>query len=108
VAHDTIYVDRIFCDCPVHIANAFTPNGDGFNEEYSIVFECPPYDYQLIIFDRWGQQIFNTTDPNKKWSGRNRYGDIFPSAVYSYVLKYTEEYQGFLKVRTGSVALLKD
>ncbi|MEZ7999060.1 MAG: gliding motility-associated C-terminal domain-containing protein [Flavobacteriales bacterium] len=108
VAHDTIYVDRIFCDCPVHIANAFTPNGDGFNEEYSIVFECPPYDYELTIFDRWGQQIFNTTDPNKKWSGRNRYGDIFPSAVYSYVLKYTEEYQGFLKVRTGSVALLKD
>ncbi len=108
VVRDTILVERIFCDCPVHLANAFTPNGDGINEEYNIVFECPPYDYQLTIFDRWGQQLFNTNDPNKAWSGRNRYGDIMPSGVYSYVLKFTEEYQGFLKIKTGSVALMKD
>lgn len=108
VANDTIYVDRIFCDCPIHLANAFTPNGDGINEEYSIVFECPPYDYQLTIFNRWGQQVFNSNNPNVSWSGRNQYGNIVPSAVYTYVIKFTEEYQGFLKIKTGSVALMKD
>lgn len=108
VAMDTVFVERIFCDCPVHLANSFTPNGDGVNEDYEIIFECPPYDYELTIFDRWGQIMFQSNNPNIAWSGRNKYGDLVSSAVYTYILKYTEVYQGFLKIKKGSVFLMKD
>jgi len=108
VARDTVLVERIFCDCPVYIANSFTPNGDGFNDDYNIVFDCPPYDYELTILSRWGDIMFETTNPNIAWSGRNQYGKIVESGIYSYVLKYTDVYQGFLNVKKGSVTIMKD
>ncbi|MFK7755365.1 MAG: gliding motility-associated C-terminal domain-containing protein [Flavobacteriales bacterium] len=105
---DTIFIDRIYCDCPMHIANSFTPNGDGINETYKAIFECPPYDFELAIYDRWGRQIFYTKDPEKAWTGEAKGGRIHPSGVYTYTLRYTNEFNGFINASTGSVFLMKD
>ncbi len=108
VVSDTIFVDRIYCDCPMHMANSFTPNGDGINELYGAIFECPPYDFEFVIYDRWGRQLFYTKDPEQPWDGRNSNGTIYPSGVYTYTLRYTNEFNGFINASTGSVFLMKD
>ena len=51
------------------IPNAFTPDGDDFNEEFRPIFVSglDVYDYHLIIFNRWGEMVFESYDANYGW-----------------------------------------
>ncbi|MFI5220797.1 MAG: gliding motility-associated C-terminal domain-containing protein [Bacteroidia bacterium] len=72
----------------LHVPNAFTPNNDGLNDNWGIhpVFVK---DYDLKIYNRWGQLVFATTDKHYKWSGENKDGVAEPSEVYVYLITYT-------------------
>jgi gliding motility-associated-like protein len=81
------------------LPSVFTPNGDGFNDLFhpcdSTTSEqlqkknCPPYknvqDIDIKIYDRWGLLVFETTDKNVNWDGKNQKskGDC-PEGVYYY------------------------
>jgi gliding motility-associated-like protein len=52
----------------VLVPNIFTPNGDGINDTFK-VFTVFQKTYQLQIFDRWGNIIFASNDPNEEWNG---------------------------------------
>jgi len=67
-ATDAIVVTVVDCDCNVYIPNAFTPNGDGINDEWMPVI-CPVDEYELNIFNRWGELIFTTLDQYEPWRG---------------------------------------
>src|SRR5262249_9609223 len=58
------------CIIGIHFPNAFTPNGDGRNDTFKPVFSRSFDAYHLPIFDRFGQLVFETTDPTKGWDGR--------------------------------------
>lgn len=63
--------------------------------------------YQMIIFDRWGKEIFSTTDFEQGWNGKmNNVGDFLSNGVYVYYIKYKEIY-GQYRERTGSVTLIR-
>lgn len=84
---DTINVDFEKCDCLVLIPDAFTPNNDGRNDLFCPLIDCNIQDYSFMIYNRWGQKIFETTDPHEKWKGT--YSDIpAETGVYYYVLKF--------------------
>lgn len=54
----------------VHVPNAFTPDGDELNEMFRPVINAGSIDaYELSVFDRWGAEVFRTTDPDKGWDG---------------------------------------
>jgi gliding motility-associated-like protein len=60
-------------NCPVYeLPNVFTPNGDNVND----LFTALPYRYvknvDIKIYDRWGLLMFETTDPDVKWDGKNK------------------------------------
>lgn len=69
-------------DFAFFIPNSFTPNGDGkndgfFGSGYGIT------DYQIWIFDRWGNLVFTSTDINKEWDGTVLgLGDVVQNDVY--------------------------
>lgn len=70
---DTAWAEVIISpELLVWIPNAFTPNGDGKNDIFMPVFSDPSYvtDYEFLVFDRWGNLLFNTNDPYKGWDGR--------------------------------------
>ena len=76
-----------------YIPNSFTPDGDGYNQTFRPIFTSgfDPNDYHLIIFDRWGEIIFESFDVSKGWDGS--YGNIdmgfiCPDGVYPWVIKY--------------------
>lgn len=57
-------------DVAIYVPNAFTPNGNGTNEVF--IPQCygiDPMKYQFWVFDRWGNEIFTTTDINQGWDG---------------------------------------
>ena len=69
-----------------YIPNAFSPNGDGTNEEFYGKGDFIA-DFEMLIFDRWGNKIFRSTDINKHWDGRaNNGAEIAQQDVYIYVV----------------------
>jgi gliding motility-associated-like protein len=86
------------------IPNAFTPNEDTVND----LFQGKGItrgitNFKMEVWDRWGQQIFETTDITQPWNGRVRNTDRFAQAgVYVCLVSYTEprgkpfEYKGFI------------
>jgi gliding motility-associated-like protein len=59
-----------------YIPNVFTPDGDNFNEIFQPIFTAgfDPYDFHLVILNRWGEIIFESFDASKGWDGS--YGDL--------------------------------
>ena len=64
--------------------NCFTPNGDGVND-YFITPNHNIKSYDISIYNRWGQLLFNSQDPLKGWDGKFG-GSIVPDGVYIYLL----------------------
>lgn len=80
-AYAEIRIDPLF---HVYIPNAFSPNGDGVNEGFSAKGEGFKQ-YRMTIFDRWGDEIFTTDNPQIEWDGRaNKGSRISPIDVYNY------------------------
>lgn len=70
---DTAYGEVVIMpELLVWIPNSFSPNGNGNNDEFIPVFSDVTYvnEFQMLVFDRWGNLIYNTTDPNAGWDGR--------------------------------------
>lgn len=81
-----ITVVRAYPDYALYIPNAFTPNSDGLNEDFSAIGEGF-INYEMYIFNRWGEQIFKTIDYTRRWDGRDKSGIVAPQGVYVYVVK---------------------
>ena len=62
------YKDLQYC-CLFSYPNAFTPNKDGKNDGFRIISYGNLTEYNLLIFNRWGQQVFQTNDPREYWDG---------------------------------------
>ncbi|HRI59676.1 MAG TPA: gliding motility-associated C-terminal domain-containing protein, partial [Saprospiraceae bacterium] len=72
---------------PDAFPNAFTPNGDGVNDTFKPVFFCPVATTNFKIYNRWGQKVFETRDPNAAWDGRVD-GTEAASDVYAWQVEY--------------------
>jgi len=83
-----------------YIPNCFTPNGDGLNDDFSVIDFGSCHVYHLVIFNRWGEVVFETDNLNDKWDGRFK-GTLVPEDVYAYLLD-GKDYQ-----KQGSVLVLK-
>lgn len=52
-----------------YMPNSFTPNGDGLNDCFGIKYWGAVQEFQFIIYNRYGEKVFGTTDPNQCWDG---------------------------------------
>ena len=68
---------------PPLIPSSFTPNGDGLNDEL-LVLLSGVVEFQITIFDRWGEKVFESSDIYKGWDGTMRNGKAAPSGSYVY------------------------
>jgi len=88
--------------------NAFTPNGDGVNDTFKPIFLCPVASTHFRIFNRWGQKVFESRDPNAAWDGKIA-GAEAASDVYGWQVEYEVLRDGVAQKRTaqGDVTLLR-
>lgn len=111
---DTSLSATIIVEQPVKIdvPTAFTPNGDGLNDEFKI--------YNLLdstfsgvesvefkIFNRWGEIIFQTDDPLQGWDGKNKKGKEMEVGVYVWVVNVKTKTGEEFKPIFGNVSLLR-
>jgi gliding motility-associated-like protein len=89
-----------------YIPSAFTPNGDGLNDVFRI--EGRGFsEYELTIFNRWGNVIFHTTNPEDVWVGNAGEEDFFAqNQDYNYVLR-VKGFDTNTIQRTGTVKVIR-
>ena len=68
----------------VYVPNVFSPNGDGFNDILMVRGKAVA-EMQFIIYDRWGEKVFETNDINSGWDGTYK-GEPMNLAVFVYIL----------------------
>ncbi len=90
-----------------YVPNAFTPNGDRNNETFNGVGTAIG-EYEMFIFDRWGELIYKTNDYNQPWDGRlKQKGDVVQEDVYVYKIRLTEQNNKHEHVYEGHISLVK-
>jgi gliding motility-associated-like protein len=94
---------KLYLPMKIYVPTAFTPNGDGLNDSFGVVGEGIEK-YSLIVYDRWGQVVFQTSSIDHKWDG-NKNGMDVPTGEYSYqLIAYGKEIGEVFK--SGSVMLI--
>lgn len=89
---DSITIFRVTvnpCGCELRFPNAFTPDGDGLNDTFLPVVFCDQIiaDYRMIIYDRWGETVYDTYEYNDPWDGTIN-GFPMPTDVFVYWVQY--------------------
>lgn len=76
-------------DCRVFFPEVITPNGDGTNDFFRLFTaqDCPPTAFDLRIFNRWGQEVYRSSDPAASWDG-TRNGTPQNMDIYLYTARF--------------------
>jgi gliding motility-associated-like protein len=89
----------------ISIPNAFTPNGDGKNENFQALYGSDVFSVHFRVFNRWGQLVFEDNGSHKTWDGK--FGGIPQSAgTYAWVFEY-KDISGMSNVLKGTVELIR-
>ena len=99
-AESTVTIDMKCSD--FEIPNVFTPNGDNVNDKFVITINTITT-YTITIYDRWGVEMYSSSDPTSAWDGTTKSGEKAPTGVYYYIIKSscgTNQYdkKGFLQL----------
>jgi gliding motility-associated-like protein len=90
----------------VYLPNAFSPNGDNINDIFLPKFNCDAVTfYNLQIFDRWGNLMFESSNKEMGWNGKHENEYLNPG-VYPYVLQFELHGSG-RKVKSGDVTIIR-
>lgn len=96
------------CRPKVYAPNAFSPNGNGQNEEF-FVFQNPYVtDFTIFIYNRWGELVYQSNSIDFRWNG-NFNGTPLPVGTYAYVMRYKSNLDATNEVfeQRGGVTLVK-
>lgn len=85
-AHTAVNVKSCI-PCLVNFPSAFTPNGDGINDIFKVISNGQAENYQLKIFNRFGELVYNTETINEGWNGFYK-GDKAEVSTYYYFCTY--------------------
>jgi gliding motility-associated-like protein len=91
-----------------YVPNAFTPDGDEFNQTFQPVFNSgfDPFDYSLLIFNRWGEVIFESHDTTIGWDGTYN-GKYAQDGSYTWKIEFKEITSDKRRMEIGHVNMLR-
>lgn len=105
---DSITIDYSACDCVLYTPDGFTPNEDGINDAF-LAFGCGDITItSLMVFDRWGEIVFQTGIPPFQWNGYYK-GEICQTGVYAWAVQYQLNQHGqvTLHQKQGALSLVR-
>jgi gliding motility-associated-like protein len=109
---DSVYVKLVSEEIPefnFYVPNAFSPNNDGINDSFKIIFPNSKFIIQnlkLSIFNRWGEEIFYSDDISLGWDGKKN-GNDCPGGVYVYKIVFSVDGVPGNQERVGTVMLVR-
>ena len=103
-AIDDVWIE-ITNDYPIFVPNSFTPNYDGLNDVF-LVYGEGIIKFEMSIYNRWNQKIFNSNDQKAGWDGEFK-GELVKNDSYLYIINYTT-YDNKKRQKIGYVVILKE
>ena len=104
-AYVTVIVEDEIIEGELFIPNIFSPNGDGSNDMF-YVRGAGFSEFQLIIYNRWGEKVFETEDNSKGWDGTFNEKFVNPGVFVYYIFaKYALDDTEVTK--KGNITLIK-
>lgn len=103
VSNDSVYVE-VTGDISIFVPNIFSPNGDGINDVLYVRGNGIET-LQFVIYDRWGQKVFESQDQDLGWDGSLN-GKMFNTAAFAFVVK-AQMVTGEFRTVTGNVTLIR-
>lgn len=90
------------------VPNAFTPNGDEFNNEFAPIITSgyDYYNYNLLIFNRWGEVIFESKDTEQGWDGSYN-GTLVQSGTYTWKISLKSKNNDDRKIVIGNLTVIR-
>lgn len=109
IRNDTIILHMNERFNQVYIPSAFTPNGDGVNELIGVQGpEIKDEGFEWVIYSRWGDLVFKTTDKRAKWNGAAMNSGYYcPVGVYTYQLNYVNAITNQSESQSGSITIIR-
>ena len=89
---------------PVFVPNAFSPNSDGHNDYFSLVSQNPVDNLTILVYNRWGENVFTGDNEHPKWDGRFKGRNCDVGSYYYQITYYLAGKQFVLK---GDVNLVR-
>jgi gliding motility-associated-like protein len=107
-ADSTTVLINVFQELVYYVPNAFTPDGDNLNPTFKPIFAAgfDANDYNLLIFNRWGEILFESNNHNVGWDGTYN-GKVVQQGTYVYKIEFGLEMDDSRKVVTGHFTLLR-
>lgn len=93
------------CLDSLNIPKSFTPNGDGESDYFSVYFPCVPEKFKVIVYSRWGTEIYTSKFPGFQWDGKTDENEDVEAGTYFYRITFT--YLKEEKEITGHVVLIR-
>ena len=106
--YDDILVDTRNCSPTLFAPNAFTPNGDGLNDQFQVE-AANIFNFRMLIFDRWGQKVFESDDITMGWDGSVNNSPA-PMGNYVWIAFYeviSDDWTYIGQEEKGSILLLR-
>ena len=89
----------------IYVPPTFSPDGDG-NQDVFSVYGVGLEEFELNIFNRWGERIFYTEDTNEGWDGTHKYVPV-PIGGYPYLITYLDAKSRRKQIKKGTIILVK-
>lgn len=103
VAYDTVSVS--WGDCDIYLPSAFTPNDDKKNDYFGVLNGSTFKRFSLQVFNRAGQTVFSTSNPDVKWDGTYKKTKL-PFGAYVWILEYINKKNERVSA-SGTVMLIR-
>ena len=100
----TVVIDDVFL---FYIPTGFSPNGDGLNDSFKVIGEGMDLaNFKLMVFNQWGELIFESNDPKNGWDGTQK-GELVPTGTYVWRLDVKEAHSPIMHHKDGHVTITR-
>lgn len=102
---DSVTIIQQVCPSYIYFPTGFSPNGDGANDVFKATASPDLKKYNLQIYNRWGEKVFETDDIREGWDGRYKYLEQ-PLSTYVWFAEYTFDGQA-RQTQSGNITLVR-
>jgi gliding motility-associated-like protein len=102
---DSIVIQTKQCLKGLFVPSGFTPNRDGKNDQFKAQLFGPINVFELTVYNRWGEVVFRSSDPDKGWDGKYK-GKEQDGGAFVWICRYQLEREE-AKVERGTVTLIR-
>jgi len=102
----TANINFATCSCQLLLPNAFTPDGDGRNDNFRPLHACEMSNFEMNIYNRYGDLVFRSLSPDDAWDGSYRGGKA-QAGTYVWSARYFNPVTKQPVFRKGTVILLR-